>query len=110
MNSSISWVVVTLIYISLITSKIDTAAGKSVKKIDLSEYGTRLFGVPDKNVGLEVENWKDNELNGNPEEMGSYFEGDILFPKGQSRNGLIAESSHWTDGIIPFEIYGDFGA
>lgn len=111
MNILISWVV-TSIYVLLITSKIDTVVSKSVDQlepIDLSEYGSRLFGQPDKDVGLKVANWKDNEQSGNPEELGSYLEGDILFPSGQSRNGLIGETYRWPDGIIKFEIVGDFG-
>lgn len=112
MNFSIYWAVVAVINILLITSKVDRAGGKSVAKlesIDLSHYGSSLFGEPSKDVGLEVENWKDNQKSGNPEELGSYLEGDILFPRGMSRNGLIAETYRWPDGQIPFEIVGDYG-
>lgn len=101
-----------VVVILLITSKLDITAGKSVailEEIDLSHYGSRLFGEPSKDVGLEVENWKDNQRSGNPEELGSYLEGDILFPRGKSRNGMIAETYRWPDGRIPFEIVGDFG-
>lgn len=109
MNNSIPVAVLTIIYILLIQSKINV--GKSVGKlesIDLSEYGSRLFGDPDKEVGVMVENWKTHQQNGNPEELGSYLEGDILFPRSQSRNGLIAETHRWPDGIIPFEIVADY--
>lgn len=103
---------VTVLNLLLIARKIDLTVGKSVAKleeIDLSHYGTRLFGDPSKDVGKEVENWKNNPNGGNPEEMGSYLEGDMLFPRGKSRNGLIAETYRWPDGQIPFEIVGDYG-
>lgn len=103
---------VAVINILLIASKLDIASGKSVaqlEQIDLSHYGSRLFGEPSKDVGLEVGNWKGNQKSGNPEELGSYLEGDILFPRGKSRNGLIAETYRWPDGQIPFEIVGDYG-
>lgn len=112
MNLSISGTVA-VISILLIASKMDMATSKSVaqlEQIDLSHFGSRLFGEPSKDVGLEVENWKDNQKSGNPEELGSYLEGDILFPRGQSRNGLIAETYRWPDAIIPFEIVGDYGS
>lgn len=107
--NSVAFAVVNLL---LITSELELVAGKSVanlETIDLSQYGSRVFGEPSKDVGAEVENWKANQKSGNPEELGSYLEGDILFLKGNARNGLIAETSHWPNGQIPFEIMGDFG-
>lgn len=111
MNLSISWTV-TVLNILLITANVKLAASKSVAQvdeIDLAQYGSRLFGEPSKDVGVEVGKWTSNHKSGNPEELGSYFEGDIIFPRGKSRNGLIAESSRWPDAQIPFEIVGDFG-
>lgn len=110
MNFSIIFRTVAVIF--LIATKMNLTVGKSVAQldeIDLSHYGSRLFGEPSKDVGLQVENWKANRKSGNPEELGSYLEGDILFPRAKSRNGLIAESYRWRDGQIPFEIVGDFG-
>lgn len=110
MNLSVSWTV-TIINILLITTIVKLAAGKSVAQadeIDLTQYGSRLFGEPSKDVGVEVGKWTPDQKSGNPEELGSYFEGDILFPRGKSRNGLIAESFRWHDAQIPFEIVGDF--
>lgn len=112
MDISIS-LATTVVYILLITTKIDMTLGKSVaqlERIDLSEYGSRLFGKPDESVGSMVENWKDNPDSGNAEELGSYLEGDILFPSGRSRNGLVAETYRWPEAIVPFEIRGDYGA
>lgn len=103
-----TWVV----NILLITLKMDPATSKSLhqndESIDLSHYGKRLFGSPSRQVGLEVANWKADQSRGNPEELGSYLEGDILFPSANSRSGLVAETSHWPNGKVPFEIVGDF--
>lgn len=44
----------------------------------------------------------------NPEELGEYAEGDILFPASSLRNGLITPGLLWEDGIIPYEIKGHF--
>ncbi len=91
----------------------DMTIGKSITQvddsIDLSQYGNRLFGEPSKDVGLKVANWKGAPNSGNPEELGSYLEGDILFPGAKARNGLIAETTHWPNAQIPFEIVGEFG-
>ncbi|KAK9500343.1 hypothetical protein O3M35_001624 [Rhynocoris fuscipes] len=42
----------------------------------------------------------------NPEELGNYFEGDIIFPNNGilPRNGIIGASSKWPHGIIPYVI------
>ena len=46
----------------------------------------------------------------NPEELGEYAQGDILFTnKGGSfaRNGLKAPSARWPGAVVPYEIsYG----
>ncbi|KAL6428195.1 hypothetical protein ACFW04_008498 [Cataglyphis niger] len=46
----------------------------------------------------------------NPEELGEYVEGDILFPPITGRNGLTAVSARWPNGIIPFVISPYFNA
>lgn len=76
--------------------------------IDLSGYEMR-FGLPDMATGQLVNNWQPSDLL-NPEELGNYFEGDILTAKRTSsaRNGLVGESYRWPNGIIPFEIKGNF--
>jgi hypothetical protein len=54
-----------------------------------------------------LKNW--NPEDGNPEEMGSYGEGDILVvSEGQGRNGLSSQSSRWRNGVIPYVISGSF--
>lgn len=79
--------------------------------IDLSGYGNRLFGIPDKSTGKAVQSHGPNAAN--PEELGSYIEGDILVPRkvtSVGRNGMVSESYRWRDGIVPFEIMGAFDA
>lgn len=89
--------------------------------IDLSAYGTRLYGVPQKSAGEELKKWqraekdqtKKSGVRPNPEELGPYVEGDILIPstKGAGgRNGMVAESYRWHNAIMPFEIMGSFDA
>lgn len=55
--------------------------------------------------GEAVSKWgPDSDIN--PEEMGHYVEGDILFPNtnDSARNGLKAASAHWPKGVVPYEI------
>lgn len=54
-----------------------------------------------------VENWDENSIE-NPEELGEYIEGDMLFPNDIARNGLKAEWTRWPNAEIPFEIKGIF--
>jgi hypothetical protein len=46
----------------------------------------------------------------NPEELGSYVEGDLLFPAREGRNGLSDMNSRWPKGVIPYQIKGSFNA
>ncbi|XP_017861346.1 PREDICTED: low choriolytic enzyme-like [Drosophila arizonae] len=73
--------------------------------IDLSAYGTDLFGVPDPLTGARVANLS-VDSNVNPEELGSYIEGDILlpFPDIITLNGLPQVSYRWKKGVVPFVI------
>jgi hypothetical protein len=78
--------------------------------IDLSFLGPDLFGEPDPAIGEKLENWTPED--GNPEELGSYLEGDILMPlqaKGKiGRNGMTASSYRWNKREIPYVIAGSF--
>jgi len=44
----------------------------------------------------------------NPEELGSYAEGDIIMPKSIARNGLKAATSRWPDAVIPYRVADSF--
>lgn len=77
--------------------------------IDLTQYGRTIFGEPDNSTGEIIAKYNPEVDAGNPEELGSYLEGDILMPLGQARNGLSATSARWPGGIVPYEIRGSFG-
>lgn len=77
--------------------------------IDISDLGGRIFGTPDERSGVNAAKWEENRT-GNPEELGNYFEGDILFPESKSRNGIVGQSYRWANGVVPFEIVGGFDA
>lgn len=70
--------------------------------IDISHLGANLFGKP-------IETNKQLSVNGgeNPEERGSYLEGDLLHPS-STKNGMKAEAYRWKDGIVPYEIRGSY--
>lgn len=65
-------------------------------------------GNPDFNgtTGLAVSRYS-SSYSILPEELGSYFEGDILFPVNK-KNGLISSVRRWRNGVVPFIIEGDF--
>lgn len=44
----------------------------------------------------------------NPEELGDYLEGDIMFKSATGKNGLVELSSRWKDGVIPYVIKGPY--
>ncbi|XP_066591220.1 zinc metalloproteinase nas-13-like [Prorops nasuta] len=69
----------------------------------LQHLESSLFGLPDNATGAKVAEWHEG-LGMNPEELGSYAEGDILFPLGMGRNGLKSDSARWPDGVIPYMI------
>lgn len=72
--------------------------------IDLTRFGDAIFGDPDESVGKMVDEWTpDSDINA--EELGTYFEGDILIPNSEGRNGLVKESSRWKNNIIPYTFH-----
>lgn len=53
---------------------------------------------------------QDVEEEENPEEMGGYFEGDIILTEQQiaklnSRNGLLNVNNRWPNRLVPYEIF-----
>lgn len=81
--------------------------------IDLSFYGSALFGEPDNfYTARMVANYTPERFDVNPEELGTYLEGDILIPKQKliMKNGVTSQSSRWPNGIVPYEIRGNFNA
>ncbi|XP_065359198.1 hatching enzyme 1.2-like [Calliphora vicina] len=81
--------------------------------IDLSFYGSAMFGEPDdQHTARMVANYTPEAFEVNPEELGTYLEGDILIPKPiiTMKNGLTSQSSRWPKGVVPYEIRGNFNA
>lgn len=72
--------------------------------IDLSALGPLIYGRPSEDTGRQLQRWLEMEGPGNAEEQGTYYEGDILFPNGMLRNGLVAQSKQWPGGVVPVEI------
>lgn len=84
----------------------DNAITEEEKGTDLSYLGELIFGRPSSKTGEKLATWDaDSEVN--PEEVGEYVEGDILFLN-DKRNGLVAEGAHWENGEIPYAIEGIF--
>lgn len=82
--------------------------------IDLTEYADRIYGSPNQRAAENLIDWDRTRI-GNPEEMGTYLEGDILFPIKQGelengRNGIVGQSYRWPNAVVPFEIAGTFDA
>ncbi|XP_011193243.2 high choriolytic enzyme 1 [Zeugodacus cucurbitae] len=94
-------------------NSIDELGEEPKDVIDLSFYGNALYGTPDNEVTAQlVANYTAEESPVNPEELGSYLEGDILVPIGKvsTRNGITTPSSRWPNGVVPYEIRGNFNA
>ncbi|XP_063706347.1 hatching enzyme 1.2-like [Culicoides brevitarsis] len=76
--------------------------------IDLSHLDGRAFGDPDEEVGKMLQEALNDTTDLNPEELGSYFEGDILMPKIEGRSALADKSKRWPGGVVPYIIEGGF--
>lgn len=70
---------------------------------NLAHMEGRIFGNPSNASGARVAKWSQSQ-GGNPEELGEYAEGDILFPASFGRNGLRADITRWPGGVIPYMI------
>lgn len=104
------FVTILLVGFAVAQASADSSMEKGMDEfIDLSLLGPTIFGVPDNATGLLVAEYDPNTYEVNPEELGSYLEGDMLMPPGFSRNGLQAISSRWPGAIVPYDIFGTFG-
>ncbi|XP_014601798.1 PREDICTED: zinc metalloproteinase nas-4-like [Polistes canadensis] len=85
-------------------NSVDSPGGGGGGLVSRLQYlGEAAYGLPSNVTGLKVANWHEG-MSVNPEELGNYAEGDILFPLGTSRNGLKANAARWPNGIIPYMI------
>ncbi|XP_030573374.1 low choriolytic enzyme [Drosophila novamexicana] len=92
---------------------IEEPSASSKDIIDLSSYGSAMYGTPDQELTAAlVGNFSADTDKVNPEELGSYLEGDILVPQSPitMKNGLTTQSSRWPNGVVPYEIRGSFNA
>jgi len=87
----------------------------SQEMIDLTDLGDTVFGNPDVETTGALVEAHNEESPQNPEELGTYHEGDILIPlsyrnarSNGTRNGILALSSRWPGGVVPYEIKGPF--
>lgn len=61
---------------------------------------------PDLRAGKNLNLWEKSDKRGNPEEQGTYFEGDIM--TNEARNDVDLDSEKWKDGIVPYEVSRSF--
>ncbi|KAK0159205.1 hypothetical protein PV328_010116 [Microctonus aethiopoides] len=76
-------------------------------KINLNYLGNSIYGFPTENSGARVAQWNKN-LGVNPEELGDYAEGDILFSTPTTKSALAPEYYRWPGGRVPYVITGYF--
>lgn len=76
--------------------------------IDLSKISEQIYAEPDEETGRKLEEFNVHESNLNPEEIGNYYEGDILVPDSVARSALSGPSTRWPHGIIPYTIDPQF--
>lgn len=77
-------------------------------EIDLSHLGEKIYGKPDEANGETLRSFSHDNNTVNPEELGNYAEGDILFVKSDARNGVKSPSKRWPNGRVPYKIAGHF--
>lgn len=76
--------------------------------IDLSKFPSSIFGVPDYGLGEIVGKWNSSSKV-NPEELGSYYQGDILDTRIlHSRSSISNAATRWPEGIVYYVINGPF--
>ncbi|KAF4517887.1 hypothetical protein B566_EDAN001841 [Ephemera danica] len=74
---------------------------KAYEKIVMEIRNKSRGFLPDRRVGEKVAKWKPGQ--GSPQELGSYFEGDIIEPPPSlTRNGVIETRYRWPQGVIPY--------
>lgn len=77
-------------------------------EIDLSHLGENIFGYPDESNGDNLRFLTPENITGNPEELGNYAEGDILFVNSDLRNGVRSPAKRWPNAVVPYTIAGSF--
>lgn len=93
--------------VCLNTTSSVSAAPLLVRKYFNYTFSSDIYGVPKLTSGTKLKNRHKNSRI-NPEELGEYFEGDILVPilkKYESSSKQLEGTLRlWEDGIVPYEI------
>ncbi|KAK0094646.1 hypothetical protein PV326_010378 [Microctonus aethiopoides] len=76
-------------------------------EINLSHLGNRIYGLPNEISGERVAKWNKNQ-GMNPEELGTYAEGDILFSHPTEKSAYAESFFRWPGAKIPYKITGYF--
>lgn len=71
-------------------------------------FMSHLEPMPNLRVGELVANYNPENSLRNPEELGNYVEGDMVMRSERGRTALTSPTARWPDGIVPFEINGNF--
>ncbi|XP_011705859.1 PREDICTED: zinc metalloproteinase nas-4-like, partial [Wasmannia auropunctata] len=80
-----------------------------IESVRAGPYSRDIEGYkmePDLETGAKVAQWT-KEMKMNPEELGNYFEGDIMISNITTING-DRRAQRWNNGVVPFEINGRF--
>nr|XP_022905936.1 zinc metalloproteinase nas-15-like [Onthophagus taurus] len=88
----------------LIVTLLLLAGNSNARNLNLNKFADYVQ-YPSESTGELVSEWNE-EMKINPEEMGEYFEGDIIYPG--ARNGLLDETLRWKEGIVPYVIAGPY--
>lgn len=75
--------------------------------INLEYLENRTYSSPSREIGRKVAVWHKNG-GVNPEELGHYFQGDILFSHNSKEIKSIVGWSRWPQAQIPYLIKGLF--
>ncbi|XP_011692983.1 PREDICTED: zinc metalloproteinase nas-4-like [Wasmannia auropunctata] len=86
----------------LVLTIIESVGAGTYHPYHIDEYMT----VPNNETGIKVAQWTE-EMNMNPEELGNYFEGDIMISNSTTRNG-DTKAKRWPNRQIPYVITGRF--
>lgn len=69
--------------------------------------GNKIYGTPSAEAGHRVASWNPS-LGMNPEELGTYIEGDILFLSPRMKRAFRNEFFRWRGAKIPYTITEGF--
>lgn len=79
----------------------------AMASIELSLY--KMLGEPNPEVGVALDEFDPATDERNPEELGTYMDGDILLPATSDiRNGLISLSARWANATVPYIVSGNY--